>query len=335
MTSSSTRTPISASAQDGGHAGSPGAQTVSVVVAAHSEDRWPGIVNAIKGAQAQIPPPLEVILVVDHNPALAQRARTEISGVTTVENTDTRGASTTRNIGVENSAGEIIVFLDDDQTPIRSDWISMLCRHFDDPLVLGVGGGLVPDWPDDIRPQWFPGEFDWVISTSYIGMPETVAPIRNVWGGNTAIRRSVFLSVGGFRSGFGKVGHVSRPEDTDLCLRIKKAHPSGVWLYDPDAEVLHLVPPQRSTRKYFLRRCWQEGRGKAALVQLVGPDGIESERDYTTKVLPRGLRRELRTAFRSRDVAALDRCGAIVIGFGTTAAGWVAEVAAIAASRAR
>jgi len=326
VTTSSSGIPPSPSSQDRHDDDSTGAETVSVVVAAHDDDRWPFIVKALEAARQQIPPPLEVILAVDHNPALAQRARTEIAGVTTVENDDVKGASATRNAGVEISSGDIVVFLDDDQAPLRADWIASLCRHFGDAQVLGVGGGLVPDWPDNRRPQWFPGEFDWVVSTSYIGMPETVAPIRNVWGGNTAIRRRVFLSVGGFRSGFGKVGQVSRPEDTDLCLRVQQAYPSGVWLYDPDAEVSHLVPPQRSTRKFFVKRCWQEGRGKAALVRLVGSDGIESERDYTTKVLPRGVLRELRRALHHREVAALERCAAIIIGLGVTCAGWVAEM---------
>lgn len=317
--------------QGGPDSNSIGAETVSVVVAAHTEDRWREIVKALLAVQAQVPPPLEVILVVDHNPALAQRARTEIIGVTTVENEDDRGASATRNAGVENSSGDIVVFLDDDQAPINSDWITRLCRHFGDPQVLGVGGGVVPDWLGSGRPPWFPGEFDWVIGTSYIGMPKTVAPIRNVWGGNTAIRRSVFLSVGGFRSGFGKLAQVSRPEDTDLCLRVKQAYPWGVWLYDPDAEVSHLVPPQRRTRKFFVRRCWQEGRGKAALLRFVGSDGIESERDYTTKVLPHALLREMRAALLHRDIAALKRCAAIIVGFGATGAGWLVEMAILAA----
>jgi GT2 family glycosyltransferase len=331
LTTSSAKTPPTAASQDAADPDSVGAETVSVVVAAHTEDRWREIVKALRAVQAQVPPPLEVILVVDHNAALAQRARTEIAGVTTVENVDDRGASATRNAGVENSSGDIVVFLDDDQAPVRSGWITLLCRHFGDPQVLGVGGGVMPDWLGSGRPSWLPGEFDWVIGTSYIGMPETVAPVRNVWGGNTAIRRSVFLSVGGFRSGFGKLAQVSRPEDTDLCLRVKQAYPGGVWLYDPDAEVSHLVPPGRRTRKFFVRRCWQEGRGKAALFRFVGSDGIESERDYTTKVLPRALRREMRSALLQRNIAALNRCAAIIIGFAATGAGWLVEMVILAA----
>src|SRR6476659_4533502 len=91
-------------------------QSVSVIVAAHTEDRWDDIVNAVGSALAQEPPPLEVVLVIDHNRALADRARAQLADVSVVENTGPPGASATRNTGVAHSSGEIVVFLDDDQS---------------------------------------------------------------------------------------------------------------------------------------------------------------------------------------------------------------------------
>lgn len=303
------------------------AQSVSVVIAAHTEERWDDIGRATRSALTQHPRPMEVILVVDHNPPLANRARVELPGVVVIENAGPRGASATRNTGVSLSTGDVIVFLDDDQSAVSPQWLAALCRHFEDETVVGVGGGITPTWPGD-RPRWFPGEFDWVIGTSYVGMPTSVSPIRNVWGGNSAIRRSAFDAVGGFRSGFGKTGRVSRPEDTDLCVRVQQMVPSGRWLYDPAAAVTHRVPPERTTRRYFLTRCWDEGRGKAALVRFVGADGIESERSYTTRVLPTAVLRELRTGVFGRQTAAFERCAALVVGFTVTVAGWLVEMAA-------
>lgn len=305
---------------------------ISVIVTAHTQERWNHTVKAVDSALTQTPPPLEVILVVDHNPGLAQLAHSELSRVTVVENDGPRGASAARNTGVARSRGETVVFLDDDQAAVRSDWLRRLCRHLDNPAVVGVGGGITPEWPV-ARPTWFPREFDWVVGTSYAGMPEAVTRIRNVWGGNTAIRRTAFEAVGGFRSGFGKTGHVSRPEDTDLCLRVQRALPAGHWLYDPSAEVAHHVPAERSTPNYFVRRCWNEGRGKAALVRFVGIDAsMASERQYTARVLPRAVLRELRFAIVHRDIAGLQRCAAILLGLAVTAAGWLTELV-IGASR--
>jgi GT2 family glycosyltransferase len=298
----------------------------SVVIAAYADERWPHTVHAVTSAQNQAPPPLEVILVIDHNPGLAARARSELSGVTVRENTGPRGASAARNTGVWQSSGSIVAFLDDDQSAVGVDWLQCLCRHFADERVVGVGGRILPEWGQQ-RPRWFPPEFDWVVGGSYAGLPDEAAPVRNVWGGNTAIRRSALDAVGGFRAGFGKTGAVSRPEDTDLCLRIQRAMPDRHWLYEPAAAVSHRVPEERRTPVYFVRRCWDEGRGKAALARFIGMSAsTSSERRYTARVLPRALSRECRTGLRERDLRGL-ACGlAILVGFFTTAAGWLTEM---------
>ena len=306
-------------------ASQPGASAVSVIVAAYTEDRWHDTVEAIDSVLNQSVLPLEVILVIDHNPGLAERARAELRGVMILENAGPRGASGARNTGVMNSRGDVLVFLDDDAVA-TPDWLRFLCRHFDDGDVVGVGGGLTPAWPAT-RPQWFPREFDWVVGGSYTGMPEAAAPIRNVWSGNMAIRRTAFDAVDGFRPGFGKTGGVSRPEDTDLCLRVREAVPGGYWMYEPVAEVAHKVPPDRSTPSFFLKRCWNEGRGKAALAKLVGVEAsTATERRYATQVLPRGFFRELRLGVLGRKTAHLQRSIAIVAGLAWTVAGMLTEI---------
>jgi O-antigen biosynthesis protein len=306
---------------------STGALSVSVIIAAYTEDRWHDIVKAVTSAVCQSSPPLEVILVIDHNPGLAQHARAKwrrVRRVTILENLGPKGASGARNTGVLHSRGEIVVFMDDDAFA-APDWLRSLCRHFSDAEIVGVGGRLAPQWPE-VRPRWFPREFDWVVGGSYAGMPEATAPIRNVWAGNMAIRRSAFDAVGGFRLGFGKTGAASGPEDTDLCLRVRRALPSGYWLYDPSAEVVHKVPSARSTPGFFLKRCWYEGRGKAALARLMGIGAsTAAERRYATRVLPFAFLRELRLAILQGDVANLERSAAIFAGLLWTAAGFLTE----------
>jgi GT2 family glycosyltransferase len=297
---------------------------VSVVIAAFADERWLDTVAAVESVHAQTDPPIETILVIDHNPSLMKRARRELTGVHIVENTGVRGASGARNSGVLVSGGDIIVFLDDDAVA-SSNWLRNLCQHFIDPDVIGVGGGITPAW-QTARPRWFPREFDWVVGASYCGMPEVASPVRNIWSGNMAVRRTAFEAVDGFRAGFGKTGNLSRPEDTDLCLRIARAHPDGHWLYEPAAEIAHKVPAGRSTRRFFLKRCWHEGRGKAALSSLVGiSDGTSAERDYAMR-LPRAVIREVSGAAVRRELAALERSFAIIIGLIVTAAGLATEM---------
>jgi GT2 family glycosyltransferase len=307
---------------------STGALSVSVIIAAYAEDRWPDTVKAVASALCQSPPALEVILVIDHNPGLAQHARAKwrhVRRVTILENLGPKGASGARNTGVLHSHGEIVVFLDDDAFA-APDWLRSLCRHFSEAKVVGVGGGITPQWPRT-RPRWFPQEFDWVVGGSYAGMPKVAAPIRNVWTGSMAIRRSAFDAVGGFRASFGRTRGAYGPEDTDLCLRVQRALPSGYWLYDPSAQVTHKVPLARSTPGFFLKRCWYEGRGKAALARLVGIGAsTAAERRYATRVLPFAFLRELRLAVLEGDVANLERSAAIFAGLLWTAAGFLTEM---------
>jgi glycosyltransferase involved in cell wall biosynthesis len=290
--------------------------SVSVVIAAYSSERWPQLRDAVASVGVQRRPALETIVVVDHNPALLDRANRELTDAVVVPNTGQRGASGARNTGVARSGGEVVAFLDDDAcaTP---EWLAAMMVHFDDPAVAGVGGRVDPLWAT-ARPGWFPGEFDWTVGASYSGMPETTAQVRNVWSNNMALRRTAFDAAGGFREDFGKVGVTSRPEDTELCLRVT----SGNWLYEPASAVGHWVPAQRATLRYFLRRCYDEGKGKAQIAIMNGAAASTSaERWYTLRVLPRAVGRGLREA-AAGDRSGVLRSAAIVGGFGMTAAGF-------------
>src|SRR6266852_6777308 len=58
---------------------------VSVVICAYTDLRWKQTQEAVRSALAQRPAPAQVLLVVDHNPDLAARARRELSGVTVLD----------------------------------------------------------------------------------------------------------------------------------------------------------------------------------------------------------------------------------------------------------
>ena len=300
-----------------------GLPTVSVVIAAYSSERWGQLCDAIESVRFQLAPALETILVIDHNPELLARSRSEFTDCTVIANTGPRGASGARNAGAAHCRGEILAFLDDDARA-SAGWLRALLRHFSRSDVVGVGGRIDPLWSVP-RPRWFPSEFGWTVGFSYLGMPEDVQRVRNIWTANMAIRRSVFEAIGGFREDFGKVGEVSRPEDTDLCLRASAD--GGRWLYDPAGTVGHWVPKQRANFRYFARRCYYEGQGKAALAALNGAgESTADERSYTLRTRPRGVLRGLRDTARG-DVWGAARAGAIAVGFAVTTAGFAVGTA--------
>ncbi|HWK16543.1 MAG TPA: glycosyltransferase [Solirubrobacteraceae bacterium] len=298
-------------------------ESASVVIACHTEDRFDSLRGAIGSAKAQ--DPLEVIVAVDHNPALCERLRAAEEDVAIVEHDGTPGASGARNAGALLARGPLLVFLDDD-VRTRPGWLRELTAPFADDNVVGTGGMTAPAWQGP-RPAWFPDEFGWVIGASYAGLPDDSGPVRNVWSENMAVRREVFEQVGGFRDGFGKVGHTSRPEDTDLCIRISASAPDTHWMYVPAAVVDHEVPHERSTFAFFLKRCYWEGAGKVELSAHLGEDrDLGAERSYLLRTLPLAVLRDLRRRRFSRALA-------IVAGTAAAAAGAASTVLRAAAQR--
>ena len=195
---------------------------------------------------------------------------------------------------------------------------------FSDPNVVGAGGGITPAWAINKQPRWMPDEFLWAVGGSYSGMPTRTAPIRNVWSANMVVRRETFLAVGGFRVGFGKLGSRNRPEDTELCLRMS-ALDGGHWMYVPNAIIRHEVPAMRSTFRWFLHRCYAEGRGKVQMAGLHhGGDTLGAEKVYL-RSLPKAVARNLGVALRGRGVDHALRAGGVVAGVAAAGFGTVVE----------
>lgn len=295
---------------------------VSVVLCAFADERWRDLQAAVASVYAQSPSAKEIIVVIDHNPALFARASESLSGVGVLENTGERGAGEARNTGVSAATGAILGFLDDDAMAMPG-WIGHAIDAFADPQVMGVGGTIEPAW-DREPPRWFPQEFNWTIGCTYPGLPTVPAPVRNLIAANMFVRRSVFDELGGFRVDFGKKGTLSRPEETDLCLRANQRWPTKVWLYNPAVAVRHRVPASRARPRYFISRCYNEGLGKAALVGYVGSvEGLAAERVYTKRILPAGIAEGLRAAIAERNSDGIARSISIVVGLAVTITGYL------------
>jgi glucosyl-dolichyl phosphate glucuronosyltransferase len=298
--------------------------TISVVICAHTEKRWKETRAAVESVRAQSFPSLEIIVVVDHNPALFSSLAADLPDVKVVENREERGLSGGKNTGVAIAQGAIVAFLDDDAVA-DPDWLKFFADSYADPTVIGVGGRTVPNWKIP-RPSWFPREFDWVVGCAYRGMPESRAPVRNLLGGNASFRREAFELAGGFSNGIGRSAG-KRPlgcEETEFCIRLTQRSPGSVLLFDNRAMISHLVPADRCRFSYFRSRCYAEGLSKALVTASVGVnDGLASERRYTTRILPGGIASGITDLLRG-DVSGLGRAGAIVTGLAATAAGYCA-----------
>ncbi len=304
------------------------AHDISVVICAHTEERWEQLVCAVESLQSQSIAPCEILVVIDHNPALADRAYRRLPSVRVIENEQQRGISGARNSGIAIARGAIIAFLDDDAIA-APDWLEQLLAGYSSPNVLGVGGAIEPHW-QGVRPRWFPAEFDWVVGCTYLGMPREAAPVRNLIGCNMSFRREVFARIGGFSDQIGRVG--ARPsgcDETELCIRLGQRLPHALLLYTPRARVQHHVPAARARWAYFSARCLLEGRSKALVARLVGAGaGSATERVYTLRTLPRSVARGLFDTLVRCDPSGLARAGAITLGLAITTAGYLQGLAA-------
>lgn len=304
----------------------------SVVICAYTEDRWDQLRAAVASVESQWPAVDEIVVVIDHHEGLLARATTAWPTHRVVANGDAPGLSGARNTGVEVSAGDVVVFLDDDAVA-EQGWLQHLLEPYRDPRVLGVGGAAQPVW-ETRRPTWWPEEFDWVVGCSYRGQPTSTGRVRNLMGCSMSLRRSVLLGLGGFDHRLGRTAtDVLGCEETELCIRASRAWPDGMFLHEPRAVVHHWVPAARASWSYFRARCWAEGVSKARMARALGPTtALSTERDYVRHILLAAVGRDLREAVRTRG-ASLERAGAVVGGLACTATGYLATRASTAASR--
>ena len=303
--------------------------TASVVICAYTEDRWEALLAAIESVHSQLQPGDELVVVIDHNPSLRERTASAIAAranVSVLANADGRGLSGARNTGVAASRGDLIAFLDDDATA-RPGWLTELRGAFLDDAVAVVGTAVYPRWEGGAPPRWFPPEFNWVVGCGYTGLPTETAVIRNPIGASMAVRATAFTAAGDFSHLVGRVGTLPVGcEETEFCIRLTGIDPGALILHRPGSAVDHLVPADRQTLRYFVRRCFHEGRSKWAVTRLGGSKaGLSAERRYVRVVLPAGVAAGLGQAVRRLDPFALARASAIVLGLVCTLAGFASQ----------
>lgn len=295
---------------------------VTVVICAYTLSRWTATKAAVASVVAQRPAPVQLLLVIDHNPELAALARAELPGVTVLESSGGPGLSGARNTGLQAATEPVTAFLDDDAVA-RPGWLAALIEPYREAAVAATGGRVWPKWSAS-RPDWLLPEFDWVVGCSYVGLPTVTAAIRNPIGANMSFRTQLALAAGGFNDGIGRVG--GRPlgcEETELAIRVC-AQATATVTYVPAAAVDHYVGPERTRFGYFVSRCWHEGQSKADVVGLVGASsGLSRERRQAAVIIPAAMLRDLGSLLCGR-AAGGKRVGASFVGLGACFAGYVA-----------
>jgi len=159
------------------------------------------------------------------------------------------GTARAKNKGVLQSHADYVVFFDDDVV-VHKGCVQALVQSLADTSVGVVGGRVL--WPDK-RQELHEKEVGHIsmIGTFSDGFSSGIRQEADtVIGCNMALRRKVFTDTQGFDTNF--IGAFR--EESDLCLRVKKAGYRVV--FDPQAQVTHMRDPQGGARKTEGRFRW-------------------------------------------------------------------------------
>lgn len=217
---------------------------------------------------------LELIVVDDGSTdATSDIGRAHAAKV--VRHATNRGLAAARNSGLDAATTPVVAFLDDDCEP-EPAWAEQLLTGYDEG-VIGVGGPVLPAARDGfvlgylernnpLKPQEAnlakSNKLAWRLKL-YLRRQWTQAdesPLREVYsfaGANMSFLRQALIEVGQFDERFRFGG-----EELDLCMRIRRAFPSGRLTFIPEARVAHHF---KSSMRDTLRRSRSYGRGSARL----------------------------------------------------------------------
>lgn len=146
-----------------------------------------------------------------------------------------RGPAAARNVGIKNSSGKIIFFIDDDcKAPIN--WLENILLGYEKyPEVIGVSGWYDFENNSDIWSKyqtcWAKRRFGNVLNFEKIYNTAIGSPCGNT--ANTSYKKDILTKVGGFDEAFGSPGF----EDWDLKKRI---HDRGYLMLFLPNNVTHI-----------------------------------------------------------------------------------------------
>jgi glycosyltransferase involved in cell wall biosynthesis len=105
-----------------------------------SEQRWESLCLAVRSVHRQSRPASEIILVIDNNISLLQRAKAAFPGVRVIPNSDLPGMAGARLCGLQAARGRLIAFVEGDVVA-SPDWLSDLVSVYNGPR---RGGAAYP-----------------------------------------------------------------------------------------------------------------------------------------------------------------------------------------------
>lgn len=200
------------------------------------------MLHCLNSLQASATPPIEFVIQDDCSPSVDLRSVIPPYAASVVRNERNLGFAGNSNAGAARATGEILLFCNQDvvaHNPLSMGWDKALIAAFENPEVGIVGARLL--FPNNTI-QSAGGIYDAHLQPAHrclgysniehweVNTPEFVPWVT---GAALAIRRDLFIQVGGFDEAYAG-GYF---EDVELCERVKEAG-FKVW-YEPRVTFVH------------------------------------------------------------------------------------------------
>lgn len=205
---------------------------VSIVICTYNRSDY--LQRCLDFLMKQDYPHFEVVVV---NGPSTDRTNDLLSGrknIKVVQNPH-RNLSISRNLGIKESAGDIVAFIDDDALP-HDDWLSKLVARYDDllPAIVGVGGRTFE--AGSFRFQFEDGVIDAfghnTLAPSNDPIVHNNSQYRLMLGTNCSFRREALIGVKGFDEQYDYFH-----DESDLAVRLQAA--GGIIGHAREAYVRH------------------------------------------------------------------------------------------------
>jgi len=283
---------------------------ISIITASYTMDRFKDIIELLDSIQVQSYKKIEIIVVADGAPELAEKIKNHIhqknhSNISVLCNEGERGLSSARNLGIKQATGEIIAFVDDDAL-LFPNWAEETAKAYaGDSSIIGLTGPILPLWEDESM-AWFPKEFYWIFSCTYWDWTEPIE-VRNGYGTNISFRKEAFDQCGYFKISLGVKGGWQGPggEETEFSIRVKQQTHKRI-VYHPNIKVKHKVYRYRLSNSFIRKRAYWEGYTKAMFGRLYHSNDeavLSTEHELLHRIFSRLIPSSLKLLFNQPKVA--------------------------------
>jgi Glycosyl transferase family 2 len=263
-----------------------GASTATVTVAVLTYRRADDLAAALPLVLAQageLDPPAGV-LVVDNDPDSGARelvtslAGRQSTAAVRYVHEPTPGIAAARNRALDEVSSDLLVFIDDDERPVPG-WLRSLVDTYLATRPAGVVGPVVSQFADEPDP--------WIVAGRFFerrrlptGVSVQVAATNNLLLDQAQLRERGLR----FDERFGLIG------GSDGLLTRQLTCRGGRLVWCAEALVIDMVPRERLTRRWVLRRAFRMGNS-ASLVEVQLADSTHGRLRVRTRQIGQGLAR--------------------------------------------